>query len=132
MKVIKSGADRSVRSEQIPGSCNVQGDIERLLVVLHVRAGALKRGKRRMALIEMTYLGPQAYRSEQTPATDPKNDLLFEAHLCVATIKFARYAAVSRRVRKVVGVEQVQLCSPNGNLPTTKPNLTIRQSDLQP
>ena len=58
MKAVESGADRSVRSEQIPSPGNVQGNIERLLRVLHVGAGALKRGERRMALIEMTYLGP--------------------------------------------------------------------------
>ena len=58
MEAVKSRADRRVRGEQVPSSCNIQGNIERLLPVLHVGAGALKGSERRMALVEVAYLRP--------------------------------------------------------------------------
>ena len=60
IEAIKSGTDRGMRSKDISSSRDAQGEIEWLLVILHVGAGPFERSKRRVSFIEMTYLRLQS------------------------------------------------------------------------
>ena len=96
---------------KIPGSRNVHGKVERLLVILHVAACPFEHGKRCMTFVKVTYLGLQTQRSQQTPTTDTKDDLLLQPHLCVPAIELAGDTPMGRCISKVVGIEKIQLCS---------------------
>ncbi len=106
IEAVESGTDRSVRSKDIPGPRDIHGKIKWLLVILHVRPGSFERGERCVAFIKMTYFRPQSQCSQQAPAANSKNDLLFQPHLCVAAVKLTGYPPVSRCIGKIVGIEQ--------------------------
>ena len=56
IEAVKSSTDCGVRGEEVPGSGHIHGEIERLLVVLHVTARPFQRSERRMTFIEMAHL----------------------------------------------------------------------------
>jgi hypothetical protein len=107
--------------------------IEWLLVILHIGVRSLERGERRVSFVEMTDFRLQVLSARsKSPSADSKNDLLLQPHLRVAAIEFTGYAPVSRGIGKIVGIEQVQLCSSNRHFPTAEPDVRARKLNLQP
>ena len=128
----KSGSNGRVRREDISSPCDIQGKIKWFFMILHVAARPFEHGKRGMSFIEMAYLGLQTERSQQPPAADTKNDLLLQPHLGVAAIKLTGDAAMRCGIREIVGVEQIELRSPNRHFPAAKPDLRSGQLNLKP
>ena len=62
--------------------------------------------------------GVQAQGAQQTPSADAEHALLLQPHSAFAAVEFACDAAVRRRIRGVVGIEQVELSYALPALPT--------------
>ena len=108
---VEAGTDGGVRCEYIPGSRDIHGKIEGLLVIFHIGPSAFKHRECCVTLVQVTDLRREAQSSQQTPSANAEDDLLLQTHLGVSTIKLTGDSAVCRGVGKVVGVEKIQLCS---------------------
>src|ERR1035441_541436 len=87
IEAVEACTDGGVRGEYITGPRDSDGKIEWLLVFLHVGACSFKRGKRCMAFVEMANIRLQSNCPQQTPTSDAEDNLLLQAHLCVAAIE---------------------------------------------
>src|ERR1035437_2395209 len=85
-----------------------------------------------MAFIQVAYFGLQTEGSQQTPSANTKNDLLLQPHLRIAAVQLTGDSAMRCRIRKIVGVEEVELQSSNGYFPAAKPDLRPGQLNLEP
>src|SRR5438445_3699508 len=108
-------------SKKIPGTSYRQRQIERYLVVGHIRPGSLKHCKCRMTLIQMTDLRMQIQSIQKPPSSHSQDQLLLQTQLRAAAIEFARDAAVRRDIRGIVGVQQVQFRPADLDLPGADP-----------
>ena len=59
-------------------------------VGLHVEAGPLENGERRVALVQVAHVGSDAQLLEQPPSADAERDLLLEPHLGAPAVQVAR------------------------------------------
>ena len=85
-----------------------------------------------MAFIEMADFGLQTKGPQQSPSTNPENNLLLQSHLRIATIEFTGDSPMCSGIGEVISIEQVKLCPANRDLPAAKPDHCARQMDLQP
>src|SRR5438445_8389645 len=108
-------------SKKIPGTSYRQRQIERYLVVGHIRPGSLKHCKCRMTLIQMTDIRMQIQSIQKPPSSHSQDQLLLQTQLRAAAIEFARDAAVRRDIRGIVGVQQVQFRPADLDLPGADP-----------
>jgi hypothetical protein len=83
---VEAGTHGGMRGEYIPGSRDIHGKIEWLLVILHVGPGSFKHGECCVTFVQVTDLRRETQSSQQTPSANAEDDLLLQAHLCVATI----------------------------------------------
>ena len=70
-----------------------------------------------MPLVQVADLDLGRERLDRPPAGDPKNDLLRDPDFGAGVVEFTGDAAVGRAVERVVGVEQVQLDTPDQRPP---------------
>ena len=77
---------RCVRGEDVAGTRDGQCNVEGAACGLHERARTLQDGERRVALVEMADLRPDAERAQQTPPANAEDDLLFQTQLQPAAI----------------------------------------------
>src|ERR1035438_1778060 len=101
-------------------------------MILHIAVRPFEHRECRMAFIEMADFGLQTKRAQQAPSTNPKNDLLLQPHLRIATIEFTCDSSMRSTVGEVICVEQVKLYPSNRDLPAADPDQCSRQVDLQP
>jgi hypothetical protein len=131
-KTVKTGGHRRVRGEEITRSGDRQCDFKGLPGLFHEGAGTLQNGERRVTFIQVTDLRLEPERAQQPPATDPEQHFLLEAQLRPAPIELARNPPASRKVRRVIAIQQVQLHPADLRLPGAQPDRVSRQRDLQP
>ena len=80
-EAVKSGGDRRVGGENIPGARGGQGRIEGLLRLAHEGACALQDRQSSMPLVQVAHVGLNAQRLEQPPASNPQHHFLLQPHL---------------------------------------------------
>ena len=120
------GGEKIARSRD--GQCHFEG----LSGIFHEAPGALQHGEGRMPFIQMTDFRLDPERAEQPPSADPEEQFLLEAQFRAAPIELAGNPSMSRKVRRVIAVQQVKLHSADLDLPCAQPNRITWQSDLQP
>src|SRR5690242_7041766 len=81
-----------------------------------------------MPLVEMAHLRADIEGPQQAPACDAQHYFLLQAQLRPAAVEFAGDGAVRGKVSKVVGVQQVNECTPDVRLPAANPEFRKRQS----
>ena len=128
-ETVKARCHGSVGGKKITGARDRKCHVEWLLVVGHVRAGALQHRERGMTLIEVAYLRLQSESPQELPAADPQYELLLQAQLRTASVELGRDAAIRRNIRGVVCVKQIQLRSTHLHLPGADPKLAGREVD---
>src|SRR5580698_1378445 len=79
----------------------------------------------------MADLGLQSQGSQEPPASNPEDQLLFQTQLRTASVQFSRNAAEGREVCGIVGIEQIQSGPAHLYLPDSDPQLEARQIDGQ-
>jgi len=84
-----------------------------------------------MAFIQMADFRAQAEPAQQPPPRQAQNDLLFQAQLRPAAIEFAGDAAVCGRIRRVIGIQQVEPRPAYLHLPGANPELESGKGDRQ-
>src|ERR1035438_10639206 len=98
-------------------------------MILHIAVRPFEHRECRMAFIEMADFGLQTKRAQQAPSTNPKNDLLLQPHLRIATIEFTGDSPMRSSVGEVICVEEIELCPSNRDLPAAEPEQCYRQVD---
>src|SRR5580698_4831607 len=79
----------------------------------------------------MADLGLQSQGSQEPPASNPEDQLLFQTQLRTTSVQFCRNAAEGRKVCGIVGIEQIQFDPAHLYLPDSDPQLTAWHSDGQ-
>ena len=130
-KTIEAGGHRRVSREEIPRSSDGQSGFEGLPGLPHETAGALQDGEGRVPFIQMTDFRLNAERVQQAPSADPEQQLLREAQLRTAAIELAGDRSMSRIVRGVIAVEQVERRSPDAR-PATRAATPSNQARRSP
>ena len=131
-EAVEARRDRGVRGENIAGAGDRQRHVERTPRVLHEAPRALQYRERRVPLVEVTDLGLEPERSQQSPAPDPQQELLLQPQLRAAAVQLAGDAAERGRIRRVVAVEEIEHDAADLHLPGAEPDLLARQHDRQP
>ena len=80
-------------------------------------ADALQHQKGRVPFVHMPHGWLNTQRSQRPHAADAQNDLLFDAHLLVATVQPMSQFAIPRCVLLYVGVHQIQVHAPDLDMP---------------
>ena len=131
-EAVKARSHRSVRGEKVARSRDGQRDFKRLPGLIHESPGSFQNGERRMPFIQVADFRLDAERMKQSPSADSQHQFLLESQFRPAPIKLAGNASVSRKVRQVVGVQEVKLHSANLDLPGAQPDRVTGQRDFQP
>ena len=108
--------------EEVPRSSDGQCDLEGLPGFFHETSGALQHSKGRMPFIQVTDFRLNAECGEQPPSANPEKQFLLEAQLRPAPIQLAGDPSMSRKVRRVIAVQQVKLDSADLDLPGAQPD----------
>src|ERR1039457_4264166 len=116
--------------KEVPGPGRRQRDHERIPGPFHETASALKQSEGRVPFVEVAHFRFDAECIEQSPATQPKYDLLLQAQLGITTVQLTGDAAVNGDVGCVVRVQKVEPLSTYLNLPGAQPHGRARQRDL--
>ena len=124
--------DRSMRGKEVSRPRDGQRDFEGLSGLLHETAGPFQYDKGRVPFIEMTDFGPDAKRTEESPAAQPEEQLLLQAQLRPAPVELACDAPVSGVVCRVITVQQIKLRSADLDLPGAQPDGVAGELDFHP
>src|SRR5208283_1950676 len=116
-ETVKPGGHCRVGGKEIPRSRGGQRHFKRLRVLLHETAGTLQNGKGRMTFIQVTDVRLEAECGEQSPTSNPKQQLLLEAQLRSTAIQLTGNPAMSREVRRVIALQQVKFHPTDLDLP---------------
>src|SRR5690242_7751833 len=85
-----------------------------------------------MAFVEVAHLRVDTEDAKQSPSHDAQHLLLLQAKLLPAAVKLAGDTAINRRIRGVIGIEQIQAYAADLYLPGADPKLQPRYGDRQP
>ena len=99
------------------------------LVRAHEMPDALQPQERGVALVHVVHRRLQAQRRQRAGAAHAEHDFLADAHLQIAAVELRGDGAVLGVVFGDVGVEQVKVDAPDGELPDLGVDLPARQFD---
>ena len=131
-EAVEAGGDRCVRGKEVAGPGDGQRNLKGLPGRLHETACAFQHGERRMPFVQVADFRLDAERGEQPPPADPQDHLLHQAQVRPAAVKLAGDAAIRRKVRCIVAVQQVELQPADLGLPGAQPDRVAGQVELQP
>ena len=126
-ETVKTGGHRRVGGKEVARSRDGQCDFEGLPGLFHEGSSPFQHGEGGMPFIQVADFGLDAERIEQAPSADPEDQFLLEAQLRPASVKLAGNPSMSREVRRVIAVQQVQLHSADLDLPGTQPDRVTGQ-----
>ena len=116
-EAVKAGAHRCVGSKKIARARHSQCHFEGMSRIFHEALGALQDGEGCMPFIQMTdfWLDPES--AEQPPSANPEDQFLLEAQFRATPIELVCNPSMSRKVRRVIAIQQVELHSADLGLP---------------
>ena len=79
-----------------------------------------------MSFIQVTDFRFDSERAEQPPSANSEQQFLLEAEFGAAAIQFAGDATISRKVRRIIAVQQIKLHPANLYLPGAQPHRVTR------
>ena len=118
---VVSGRHRSVRGEERGSPHYLKSLTEVKVVILNIFTKPLKPGERGVSLVAMVDLRIDAEIPEGSDAADAEQELLLQTVLPVAAVEVIGHLTVLRRVRFIVSVKQIEVCTTNSHLPTDGP-----------
>ena len=128
-KRIVARRDRRVRGENARRRDDLERGAEIELVRAHEMARALQPEERGVTLVHVVNRRFEAQRRQRAGTAHAQDDLLADAHLQVAAVELRGDGAVLGVVVGDVGVEQVEVDAPDGELPDLGEHLTAGQFD---
>ena len=111
-----------MRGKQVAGAGGRQRAVEICAGACHVVAGSFEHHQGRVAFVEMTDLRCKSEGVEQAPAADTQDHFLHEPQFGAAAVQFAGNPSIGWMVRRVIGVQEIELQTPDSRLPGAQPN----------
>ena len=119
---VKSRCYRGVSSEEISHPSRSHGHVEGLTRCFHEAARTLQDGEGRMSFIQVTDLGSNPERTQQTPSSNTEEQLLLQSQFRPASVQFTSDPSMLGKVSGVIAVEQVKLHPTYLHLPGAQPD----------
>ena len=98
-KAVKARLHGSMGRKKVAGTGDGKRDVERLAMVFHVGTRPFQHRECGVTFIEMADLGLQSQGSQEPPASNTEDQLLFQTQLRATAVQFSRNATEGQRDR---------------------------------